>query len=508
MKRPAIQRRRGKNHERGVTMILVAVAMVAIIAMAALSIDVITLYLAREEAQRSADAAALSAAKIISVSGLTGDPANAGGNWGKICGPDDGTNGLATRTAKAVAGQDPVGGIVATTINVTYSAGNGGSIASGTSDCTSLSSSAFGVNPMVTVQVIRASLPSFFSRIWGNAGNTISATATAETFNSSNSGSVGNQTTGTITPVQPRCVKPWVVPNQDPLNPRPNGGVYCNQTNPGNPGLCQPLVNLGTSAIMHPGMSTGGAAGNGANGVIGETFWLTPDCTFAAGGCTTRVNPPAANALGSGLPGPSPIEGPPNLFYAPGQVGTPVLGVPSCTSGDPYEEAIEGCDQPSNYSCGVPANGNKVDLSISPNLLTSAGVQCLIHQADTGDITEPTGQDYLNPFNLFGPPATYPYQMLAGTNNPTGLNGSPISISPSIVSLPIYDQGAPATLSPGQNDVTFVGFLQVFINVVDQFGNVNVTVLNVSGCGNGSGLPVGTSQIGNSPVPVRLITPP
>ncbi len=498
MKRPAIQKSRTRSGERGVTMVLVAVAMVAIIAMAALSIDVITLYLAREEAQRSADAAALSAAKVISVSGLTGDPANTTSNWGKICGPDDGTNGLATRTAKAVAGQDPVGGIVATTINVTYSAGNGGSIASGTPDCTSLSSSAFGVNPMVTVQVTRASLPSFFSRIWGNTGNTISATATAETFNSSNSGNVGNQTTGTITPVQPRCVKPWVVPNQDPLHPRP-----CTTTN------CLPFIDLGTSAITHPGMSTGGAAGNGGpNGVIGETFWLTPDCTFAAGGCTTRVNPPAANAGGTGLPGPTPIEGPPNLFYVPGQVGTPVLGVPSCTSGDPYEEAIEGCDQPTNYSCGVPANGNRVDMSISPNLLTTAGVQCLIHQADTGDITEPTGQDYLNPFNLSGPPTNYPYQMLAGSSNPTGLSGTPISISRSIVSLPIYDQTAPALLTAGLNDVTFVGFLQVFINAVDQFGNVNVTVLNVSGCGNGSGMPVGTSQIGNSPVPVRLITPP
>ncbi len=497
MKQPAIRRSRIRSDECGVTMIIVALAMVAIIAMAALSIDVITLYLAREEAQRSADAAALSAAKIISVSGLTGDPGNTTSNWGKICGPDDGINGLATRTAKAVAGQDPVGGIVATTINVSYSAGNGGSIASGTPDCTSLSSSAFGVNPMVTVQVIRASLPSFFSRIWGNTGNTISATATAETFNSSNSGSVGNQTTGTITPVQPRCVKPWVVPNQDPMNPR-----LCTSAN------CQPFINVGTSAIMHPGMSTGGAAGNGTNGVIGETFWLTPDCTFAAGCFPPRVNPPGPNAGGTGGTGPSPIEGPPNLFYVPGQVGTPVLGVPSCTSGDPYEEAIEGCDQPTNYSCGVPANGNRVDMSINPNLLTSAGVQCLIHQADTGDITEPTGQDYLNPFNLLGPPAAYPYQMLAGSSNPTGLTGTPISISRSIVSLPIYDQTSPATLTGGQNDVTFVGFLQVFINAVDQFGNVNVTVLNVSGCGNGSGMPVGTSQIGNSPVPVRLITPP
>ncbi len=82
-------------------MVLVAIAMVAIIAIAALSIDVITLYLAKEEAQRSADNAALAAAKIISLSGLTADPANNNGNWGKICGPDDGTNGIATRDCQS-----------------------------------------------------------------------------------------------------------------------------------------------------------------------------------------------------------------------------------------------------------------------------------------------------------------------------------------------------------------------------------------------------------------------
>src|SRR6266704_592426 len=98
MKKPTFRRSRARQpqSERGVTMVLVAIAMVAIIAIAALSIDVITLYLAKEEAQRSADNAALAAAKIISLSGLTADPSNANGNWGKICGPDDGTNGVAT----------------------------------------------------------------------------------------------------------------------------------------------------------------------------------------------------------------------------------------------------------------------------------------------------------------------------------------------------------------------------------------------------------------------------
>lgn len=499
MKQPAIHRaftsQTRNRDERGVTMILVAIAMVAIIGIAALSIDVITLYLAREEAQRSADSAALAAAKIISVSGLTGDPANTAGNWGKICGPDDGTNGLATRTAKAVAGQDTVGNIVATATNVTYAAGSGGAIGAGTADCTSLSSTAFGVNPLVTVQITRAGLPSFFSRIWGNTGNSVSASATAETFNSSNSGNVGNQVTGTITPVQPRCVKPWVVPNQDPQRP-----VNCSPT--GTP--CEKLVDLGDGSITHKGMSLNG---NGANGTVGENFWLVPDCRRSnPSSCTLRATPPQAN-YNSGSPA---IKGPPNLTYVPGQVTTTPLAVPSCSSGSDFENAITGCDQPTNYSCGVPPAGNPnpnaVDLTIYPTTDTTNGAKCLTRQTNAFDTTSSSGQDYLNA-PTFGSPNAYPFQMLAGTGNPIGHPGAAISNSASIVSLPIYDETTPLTSSI-RKDVTFVGFLQVFINAVDQNGNVNVTVLNVVGCSNGTGGPVGTSQIGNSPVPVRLITPP
>jgi Putative Flp pilus-assembly TadE/G-like len=101
-------------------MVLVAIAMVAIIAMAALSIDVITLYLAREEAQRSADAGALAAARTISIWGITGDPSNQTGNWQLICG---GGASSTTLVAQAVAQQNAVGGIAAGSITVTYSAG-------------------------------------------------------------------------------------------------------------------------------------------------------------------------------------------------------------------------------------------------------------------------------------------------------------------------------------------------------------------------------------------------
>jgi Putative Flp pilus-assembly TadE/G-like len=78
MKPPAIRRSRNfrsqRTSESGVTMVLMALTMVAILAMAALSIDVVTLYLANAEAQRSADTAALAAARVLSLTGMTGDP--------------------------------------------------------------------------------------------------------------------------------------------------------------------------------------------------------------------------------------------------------------------------------------------------------------------------------------------------------------------------------------------------------------------------------------------------
>ena len=68
----------------------------------------------------------------------------------------------ATQAATAVATQSAVGGGAATDRNVFD-----GATSSADADCSTLPA-AFGVNPMVTVQVSRASLPTFFSRIWGN----------------------------------------------------------------------------------------------------------------------------------------------------------------------------------------------------------------------------------------------------------------------------------------------------------------------------------------------------
>jgi Flp pilus assembly protein TadG len=497
MKPPVIRKSRTdfRSHrdERGVTMVLVAVAMIAIIAMAALSIDVITLYLAREEAQRSADAAALAAARVISISGMTGDPGNTTASWGPICG---GPTSAATQSAIAVARQSAVGGTNDSTVSVSvnYSAGTSTPVA----DCSSLSAgSQFGVNPLVTVQITRAGLPSFFSRIWGSTGHSVSATSVAEVFNPSASDLGG----GTGTPVQPRCVKPWVVPNLDPWNPNPVG-AHCGQ--PTQP-ACQPLVNVTNGAIIHSGTSLSGA---GTGGIIGETFWLMPDCINNPTRCNLLLSPPQANATGTVFAAPYDR----NLLYVPNQVvdETQVMAIPTCSQADPYEKAIGGCDAPTNYQCGVPI-ANRVDLTVNPSAPTTTGVQCLIHQTDTGNVNSSSGQDSLNPFAT---PSSFPFQMLAGSDNPLVLkaglpNSNPISSSNSIVSLPIYDNG-PGTATINSNtttNVTFVGFLQVFVNAVDANGNIKVTVLNVAGCGNGTN-PVGNPVAGTSPVPIRLVTPP
>ena len=75
-------------------------------------------------------------------------------------------------------------------------------------DCSTLGA-AFGINPTVTVTVKRTNLPIFFAHIFSFFGGTysgisVSATATAEAYNSSASGSEA----GSMIPVQPRCVKP------------------------------------------------------------------------------------------------------------------------------------------------------------------------------------------------------------------------------------------------------------------------------------------------------------
>jgi Flp pilus assembly protein TadG len=463
IRRPQRSRRKGRNDprhkERGVTLALVALAMVGLISMAALSIDIGTFYQAKAEAQRTADAAALTAAREISISGMTGDPTNSASSWQQICG---GASSPATLAATAIAQvqQNFIGGLTPNKITVGY--GPGGAA----SDCSSLTATSFVANPTVTVTVKSQTLPIFFGRVFGlmgaNYGNTtVSGTATAEVYNPSQSVAI----TGAMIPVQPRCVKPWIVPNSDPDHPGQNF-----------------VRNDGS--IVTPGINPT----NG--GVIGEGFNLVADCNAAGGPCN------------SGTYSYPPTAATPNLQYLPGLVSAASPATPTCANADNYQEAIAGCDQTTVYQCGVSgataSPPNEVDFTenpFGPAGDTAVATECLIHASAAG---LGNGQDSLAA-------ATYPFQITAGASNPQNVTGL-ISSSNSIVSLPIFD--STVALGPA-NQVTIMGFLQVFINNVntDAPASLNVTVLNIAGCG--KTVPAGTPAIqGTSPVPIRLITPP
>src|ERR1017187_7581297 len=178
---------RERKHEQGVIITLVAVFMLFIIgAMAALSIDVVTLYTARSEAQLAADAVALAAARVLANSGTTSDTSGASMLSAQ-------TN--AQTVAVQVAKQNQIGGQNLTAANIV-------SIVFGGPD----------TNPTVTVKVQRTDLPTLFARIWGVMQVAVAASATAEVYNPSGASTVG----GSTPPVAPLCVKPWLLPNLDP----------------------------------------------------------------------------------------------------------------------------------------------------------------------------------------------------------------------------------------------------------------------------------------------------
>src|ERR1700691_826647 len=131
----------GKD-ERGVIITLVAVFMLCVVgAMAALSIDVVTIYTARSEAQLAADGAALAAARVIANSGATSDSS------GVLLTSVEASPGPAQSIALQVAEQNQVGGANLTPGQVTVTA--------------------IGPynTPTVTVNVQVTNLPTFFARI-------------------------------------------------------------------------------------------------------------------------------------------------------------------------------------------------------------------------------------------------------------------------------------------------------------------------------------------------------
>jgi hypothetical protein len=466
-------------------MALVAVSIVAIISMAALSIDLGSLFEAKAEAQRSADLAALAAARVLSVTGTTSDYTNGAsdGSWNAICG---GTTSPASQAATSVAQQNTIGGNAPSTITISY--GTKAGVVKGTTNCTA-AGTAFGVNPVVQVYVQQRSLPIFFSRVFslvtnGTIANSgVSATATAEVYNSSDSPAYA----GEMIPVQPRCVKPWIVPNYDHWNSAINGGDY---------------INKGTGALSSPGIFD---AATGTGGVVGEPVEIGSVCKSGAPDCSP-VGHMANNPPGY-FPNPLPPPAGSVLEYIFANVqGTPTA-VPTCAT-NLHQQAIAGCDESTVYSCGTKSSdtgATTADLSFNPGGAagdTSVGAQCLINSTVGGSDSISASTSVTTP--------PFPFEITAGSGNPlvkAGVvnAGDPISASNSIVTLPIADYNG-AKLAGLNPAVSIVGFMQIFITRIYTFGSFEGIVLNVTGCGNNA---AGNPTVsGTSPVPIRLITSP
>jgi len=444
--------------ERGQTIVLVAISIVSLLAMAALAIDVVTLYVARSEIQRAADAAALAGAKAIVDSGITSLSS------ADLTAPayDPAIQSLAVSMATAA-------------INATLSTN---SVAANQPTWTNQplvinyqpTGTTIDNNPHITVTLQQGNLPTFFARIFGRTGATVTASATAEAYNPANLGS--------YTPISPKCVKPWLVANADP---RQTGNAF---------------INVATGAVE-------------AGALSGLPFDLTPDCSTASATCHGD-NPP--KALYPPLNPPSRVE------YMVAQVTANTGNVcPACAGATNYEQSIECCDaNPYQYlNCGAGTVNAQWDNGTDPSGasgLSATGAECLTHASAAGS---GQGQDTLDT-SLW--PAAGPMKVNAQSGPQSG---NVVSTSSSVVTMPIID----ITTAIGTN-VTIVGFLQAFINCVEDGnyrncdevvppvqratpGDINITIMNVIGC---SATPNGANPIiggnGTSPIPVRLITPP
>jgi hypothetical protein len=259
--------------QRGQTLPLVAVSIVSLVAMAALAIDMTTLYVARGEIQHAADAAALAGAKAFVDSGVTTSPADP------------------VLQARA---QNMAPAFVAAYLNENSVSGSPAQLVG--APVVNLNNAG---NPRITVTLQRTNLPLFFAKIWRGSPVSVGATAVAEAYNPSPQAATGN-----FTPSRPRCVKPFLLPNND--------------QQAGNPAFINANGTINTPAIPF----------------IGEKIQLSSACTGTKAGCILPGgNPPkAGNYL--------PMQAPTTHHFCPNQTST------GCTSpsGTDFEQSISCCD--------------------------------------------------------------------------------------------------------------------------------------------------------------------
>src|SRR6266700_215672 len=387
--------------QRGQTIALVAVSMVSLLAVAALAIDLTTLYVAKGEIQRAADSAALAGAKAFVDSGVTTDPANT-----RLQGV---AQQIANSYAIAAAFQNNVAGAPAQVVGSPV-----------------LNFSLQG-NPRVTVSLQKTNLPVFFARMFGRSAATVSATATAEAYNPAYS----QNNTGSFVPAAPKCVKPFLVPNIDPRS-------------------SQRFVDE-TKGLVTPGQS-----------FLGEQIDLVSDCKNGVGqnGCNLKHNPPQTGPGQRIEYLPMVVSS--THTYCPSDAA-PGCGNGN-SDFEKSTEGCDGTPFDFKQ-CGASTASATWYSSVDPSGLQGPaqnGLQCLIHTTSNGQ--PPPGaaqQDVLDVTSFStssGPPKISPGSFSQGRyNNTAGL----IDTSDSIITVPLFH--VPKTIS-ANSQLTIVGFLQLFVN--------------------------------------------
>ncbi len=227
--------RKKRNGERGISLYLVAGSLFILLGISALAIDLASLYVARNEAQRAADSAALAGAKVFVESGCINSGTCAGEE------PDATTRAVQVGNQNVLAGQ-PV------SVNVGDVSFNMGT----------------PQNPQITVTVQSGNLNTFFAKAFGIASTGgVNATATAEAYTPS--GTAGGPTFCT------GCLRPWLIDNCDP---NPLHTTPANLNCPGEAALLDPANNYS--------VANSSCYLNGTGGVIGEPIVIDIEPPFGA----------------------------------------------------------------------------------------------------------------------------------------------------------------------------------------------------------------------------------
>ena len=430
---------------------LVAVFMLFVVgAMAALAIDVVTLYTARSEAQLAADGAALAAARVLANSGATSDPnASSDGLMANAW-------NLATAVALQVAEQNQVGGMNLTSSQVAIPSAPGGNLPT---------------NPTFTISVQVTNLPTFFARIWGRKQIAVSASATAEVYNPSGANALG----GTTTRVAPICVKPWLLPN---ISPTPGNSSTLKIFDPAT-GAVLDLALLGWETTTIPPQPP------------------PPPPIRLRTACSTNCDPGT-------VPAPKPWRYYPGTTDAAGDFPAPNASsvvCTGCTGFNNYQLSIAGCVQ-TPISCNSTVHVDDETQDGNRDADTAVAVNGMTYSTANGG-------DSVDTAAVPSPP----FQFVAGAENPVpGAAGNVVMVSDSLVTVPVINVDSTTTPWPlvGYPSVQIIGFVQLFLNPTGAAspanGHIRTQVINLAGCGlNATGTPI----LGNgaSPVTVRLISP-